>query len=58
MTELPRLSQETLEGLLIAMVWARDFRGLYIHLRPEDVFSQDILDQLPEEALKPCGLPH
>ena len=51
MTDLPRLSQETLEDLLIAMSWAKDYRGLHICLRPEDVFSQEILEQLPDVIL-------
>jgi len=42
-----KLSNETLENLLIALARAKDERGLIVHIRPQDAFTPFILNQLP-----------
>ena len=47
MNEFPRLSDETLEELLTAVVRAIDHRGLRIALPLEAVFTPEVLHQFP-----------
>ncbi len=42
-----KLSDETLENLLIALAKLKDESGLAIHIRPKDAFTPLILDQIP-----------
>lgn len=42
------LSQETLEALLIAVTQAKDADGKAVNLPPAWVFTQWLLNQLPE----------
>jgi hypothetical protein len=44
------LSQKTLENMVITMQRAETDKGLHVALRPRHVFSQWVLDQMPESV--------
>lgn len=52
-----RLSEETLENLLIALSQARDEQGVPVHIPPEAAFTKLILDNAPSVAAYFLELP-
>ena len=59
MDALPwKLSQETLENILIAVSQAKDERGLFVNLPPELALSPALLEQMPDfvrQQYRMCG---
>lgn len=45
---LPRLSQQALEDIVVAVTRATDERGLRVQLRLEDVLLPELLEQMPK----------
>ena len=48
----PKLSEESLERLVIAIIQLETDRGLKINIRPEDVLQDNILAQIPRPDFK------
>jgi len=47
----PKLSQATLEGLVLAVLNLRTEEGMLIQLRPQDVLQGWVLQQIPPDLI-------
>lgn len=55
MTNPPKLSQETLELLVVAIIKLRDEQGRALQINPRDVLQPWVIEQFPTGIASGCA---